>query len=501
MPKNKTKPPITIRQKENSFTIVYNSALRDCSISFQAKGLYSYLKSLPDNWVIYKAEIYKHGTEGRYSMDTAWKELLLQGYMTEKSQRDEKGRFAGWEYTINNKPTKTTPNISNNSNPPKAGFPRSGNPRSGNPHLLNTDGVSTDVISTDGVNLLVNKLREVPKEELPGDSINEFNIGENTVAPKVLKNLETIKKAVAAGGWGHRVSTTTPTALLRQVDTALNCIQYGTYFQGQEWDPKWIERQGIPKAFLLPLPGELLCSTIVAAATKWGEMKKRPGCPDWVKKYSLLTWLYNERSQKSMFLDCYYNNPQNVQEHASKGSVHQIQEKLPLSIKDAAKGLLRSNGRVLEDRAHYAYWRAIQTMHEYWESNYDGISRANQNCGAYKTTYQKLSLLLVQYSKYLTTWNDWNVNSICPGKYIWKQFEQHMLDLIGMSLTPAKKQKKVVKKQPKLITSQIKSDERVHYEVLLREIEMERLDLSYNAVRLMAAQQVIDGREAVPALK
>ena len=74
--------PRIIKSKKNSkFTTVFNIVLNNENLSLAAKGLYCYLTSLPDDWVIYKNEIIKHHKNGRSSFGSAWDELEENGYL------------------------------------------------------------------------------------------------------------------------------------------------------------------------------------------------------------------------------------------------------------------------------------------------------------------------------------------------------------------------------------------------------------------------------------
>ena len=82
-------------KKERNFTIMSNIHLRDEKLSLKAKGLLSYLLSLPDDWQIYLCELTKHSTDGRDSIRSAITELEENGYLTKKQKTDSKNRFAG----------------------------------------------------------------------------------------------------------------------------------------------------------------------------------------------------------------------------------------------------------------------------------------------------------------------------------------------------------------------------------------------------------------------
>jgi uncharacterized phage protein (TIGR02220 family) len=89
-----------IKNKTENFTIVSNEIFKRNDISARAKGLYAYIMTLPDDWKIYKQEIFTHFSEGKNALDSAFKELEKLGYITKEKTKNEKGQFVGWDYTI-----------------------------------------------------------------------------------------------------------------------------------------------------------------------------------------------------------------------------------------------------------------------------------------------------------------------------------------------------------------------------------------------------------------
>ncbi|AOT56584.1 helix-turn-helix domain-containing protein [Weissella soli] len=88
----------SIRRKRSgdNFTIISNDFLRDENLSLKAKGLLSYIMSLPDDWKIYFEELTEHSTDGERSTRSAWKELETQGYARTTKILDEKKNFKEW---------------------------------------------------------------------------------------------------------------------------------------------------------------------------------------------------------------------------------------------------------------------------------------------------------------------------------------------------------------------------------------------------------------------
>lgn len=127
-----------ITRRKNGYSVISNTALRDKRLSARAKGVYAYIMTLPEDWQIYKEELYTHFTEGRDALNKAIKELISIGYM-ETIQTKDKGKFGCNEYII-----KDTAD-----GEPFTEKPRTVTPMTENPQLLNTEELSTDKVITD----------------------------------------------------------------------------------------------------------------------------------------------------------------------------------------------------------------------------------------------------------------------------------------------------------------------------------------------------------------
>jgi uncharacterized phage protein (TIGR02220 family) len=112
--------------------------------------------TLPDDWKIYKSEIYKHFSEGITAIDTAFKELEKLGYITKERHKCEDGKFSGWDYTIRESVEKTDPMENRLSD----------NLKSGNQQLLSTNSSQrtnkqrTDNIYTEVCTEIIDYLNE-----------------------------------------------------------------------------------------------------------------------------------------------------------------------------------------------------------------------------------------------------------------------------------------------------------------------------------------------------
>lgn len=93
--------------KKDNFTVLDNTCLHDDRLSLKAKGLHSYLMSLPPDWKLYKSELQSHSADGKDSLDSAIKELIDYGYIEIRKNPREKGKFSDSTYCIYEQPKKT----------------------------------------------------------------------------------------------------------------------------------------------------------------------------------------------------------------------------------------------------------------------------------------------------------------------------------------------------------------------------------------------------------
>lgn len=118
------------------FTRIDNGFLKRNDLSAKAKGIFSYILSLPDNWIFFETELVKHFSDSTTSFRSGMLELLKKGYITKKKKRGKNGLFLYNEYKIYEKPELNpnyAPPIYENQHEPLVGFPQ----------WINVGGLST----------------------------------------------------------------------------------------------------------------------------------------------------------------------------------------------------------------------------------------------------------------------------------------------------------------------------------------------------------------------
>lgn len=87
--------------KTKNFSTIDNRYLRRNDLSWKAKGILTYILTLPDNWVIYLSEIEKHAVDGTASFRSGWNELKKAGYVERYPVRSADGtKIDRWETIV-----------------------------------------------------------------------------------------------------------------------------------------------------------------------------------------------------------------------------------------------------------------------------------------------------------------------------------------------------------------------------------------------------------------
>lgn len=144
-------------EKTRDYTVMANRHLHDRSLSFKAKGVLSFMLSLPEDWNYSVEGLAFFATDGRDSVNSAVKELVAEGYVERHRAHDELGRMAGYEYIVHEVPvseesgsTCAEPSTGKPSTgAPSTGEPSTGEPSTGNRQQQNTEGQRTEKPSTE----------------------------------------------------------------------------------------------------------------------------------------------------------------------------------------------------------------------------------------------------------------------------------------------------------------------------------------------------------------
>ena len=145
----------TFRVNKNvNYTVMSNHHLQDKRLSLKAKGLLSYMLSLPDDWDYTLQGLAQINKESIDAIREAVRELERAGYIKRSRERDERGCLRGTVYTIYEQPhTEPTPEEPAQALPasenPTLEKPMLDKPTLENPMQLNTKGRNKEKRNTD----------------------------------------------------------------------------------------------------------------------------------------------------------------------------------------------------------------------------------------------------------------------------------------------------------------------------------------------------------------
>ena len=86
-------------EKNNNYTVMSNYHLRDKNLSYKAKGLLSFMLSLPENWDYSMNGLVAISKEGIKAIRNILKELQEHGYLSITKKQNRFGQFE-YEYSI-----------------------------------------------------------------------------------------------------------------------------------------------------------------------------------------------------------------------------------------------------------------------------------------------------------------------------------------------------------------------------------------------------------------
>ena len=91
--------------KSKNYTIMSNFHLRDKNLSLKAKGLLSFMLSLPENWDYSLNGLVSVSKESKKAIRTILKELKENGYLVVEQQREKNGYYK-YNYVIYEQPVE-----------------------------------------------------------------------------------------------------------------------------------------------------------------------------------------------------------------------------------------------------------------------------------------------------------------------------------------------------------------------------------------------------------
>lgn len=133
------------RSRKENFTTVNNEYLQDAALSWKAKGLITYIMSLPPDWRLNVRDLKNRSKDGRDATAAGLRELIENGYCQRLEIRKNGGEFGGYSYEVSDlkefaQPGTETPfTVNPGTENPFTVNPETEKPNTGNPQLINTN--------------------------------------------------------------------------------------------------------------------------------------------------------------------------------------------------------------------------------------------------------------------------------------------------------------------------------------------------------------------------
>ena len=163
--------------KNRDFTIMSNYYLRDKNLSLKAKGLLSFMLSLPDDWDYSLKGLVSICKENKDAIRAALNELKTYRYLIIEPIRVENSKF-GYNYLIYEKPSLEANKMQNS---PNTDFPYTVEPDTVNPPQINTNIINTNIINTN------NKIDIIDKSEPTVDETKIKSVSHNILTLELIQ--------------------------------------------------------------------------------------------------------------------------------------------------------------------------------------------------------------------------------------------------------------------------------------------------------------------------
>lgn len=146
-------------EKQKNYTVMSNYHLQDKNLSYKAKGLLSFMLSLPEDWDYSMKGLVSVSKENLKAIRSILNELKEHGYVEVHKTRGEKGYYK-YEYTIREIPLEVEK--------------QRNNPDTQKGHTVEGDAEKDNQINTNNKNTKEQIVKDV-KENLPFLDVDELN--------------------------------------------------------------------------------------------------------------------------------------------------------------------------------------------------------------------------------------------------------------------------------------------------------------------------------------
>ena len=178
--------PVFRIEKTTRYTVMSNHHLTNPALSLKAKGLLSYMLSLPSDWDYSVKGLARQSADGPSSVSTALGELEEHHYLLRRKLRDSRGRIRDYEYLVYEQPYEGT-KADQLAALPESDFPNLEKPDAEKQVQLNTKRQSTKEQST--IYLPLGDEKDQEEEEERFREQLEYDILERRYDPSLLGDL------------------------------------------------------------------------------------------------------------------------------------------------------------------------------------------------------------------------------------------------------------------------------------------------------------------------
>ena len=131
--------------RRRGFTTVYREVAQDRRLSLKARGLFLLLQSLPETWQYTISGLATLAGTGKDQIRSGLAELLKVGYLVKEQAHDEGGKFAGNIFVLQEEaPLSENPTTVYEQTVPLSGKPISEKPMTGKPSTENPTLIKED---------------------------------------------------------------------------------------------------------------------------------------------------------------------------------------------------------------------------------------------------------------------------------------------------------------------------------------------------------------------
>jgi hypothetical protein len=97
---------------KSRYTPINNNILQSKTLTPEQKSIMVHLLSLPEDWVVYKTEIWKDMNMGRDRFNKSWVGLVELGYIVSVKMIDTNSNLIkGWNHIVYEEPVSDLPNL------------------------------------------------------------------------------------------------------------------------------------------------------------------------------------------------------------------------------------------------------------------------------------------------------------------------------------------------------------------------------------------------------